>query len=175
MALVDGQTVIAQSSILRKGGHGPGVLDDLHHLLEEVGMVASEVDGFVVGLGPGSFTGLRIGLATLKGLALAYSKPIYGALTSAMLIQASSSDNAVAVIDARRGEVYLEGGDLQAPVCCAPEEIWRHVGTDKAWCFVGDGALKYQEVIRSSSHPCEIPDADEDIALKRLISPSSST
>ena len=60
MALVDGQTVVAQSSILRKGGHGPGVLDDLHRLLEEVGMVASEVDGFVVGLGPGSFTGLRL-------------------------------------------------------------------------------------------------------------------
>ena len=54
------------------------VLDDLHRLLEEVGMVASEMDGFRWGLGPGSFTRLRIGLATLKGLALAYQSPFMG-------------------------------------------------------------------------------------------------
>ncbi len=160
IALVEGTQVIAQSSILRRGGHGPGILDDMHTLLDEVGTTARKMDGYVVGLGPGSFTGLRIGLATLKGLALAYGKPIYGARTSDILVAAAHHPHAIAVIDARRGEVYLEGGRLSHPVCCAPEEIWNHVGTEDAWCFVGDGALKYAEIIKSAGHPHLLPEED---------------
>jgi len=160
IAVMDGTSVVAHSSILRRGGHGPGILDDMHALLEDAQLTAGQMDGYVVGLGPGSFTGLRISLATLKGLALAFGKPIYGARTSQILLSAAEASDPVAVIDARRGEVYLEGGHLPAPVCCGPDDIWHHVGTEKAWCFVGDGALKYAHDIGNPGHPYLIPKED---------------
>jgi tRNA threonylcarbamoyladenosine biosynthesis protein TsaB len=93
-------------------GHGirlPGALADL---LGAVGRKIPEVEGFAVGLGPGSFTGLRIGLATWKGLAYANRRPIAGvsSLAAMALGAAALADAAeallVPMLDARKGEVY---------------------------------------------------------------------
>jgi tRNA threonylcarbamoyladenosine biosynthesis protein TsaB len=94
-----------------RGGHGarlPGALSDL---LVAVGKTIPDVEGYAIGLGPGSFTGLRIGLATWKGLAYANRRPIAGASSLAALALAASAhagDGTVLVplLDARKGEVY---------------------------------------------------------------------
>lgn len=93
-------------------GHGirlPGALTDL---LGALGRKVSDVEGFAVGLGPGSFTGLRIGLATWKGLAYANRRPIAGVSSlAAMALDAAASARGseallVPMLDARKGEVY---------------------------------------------------------------------
>jgi tRNA threonylcarbamoyladenosine biosynthesis protein TsaB len=93
------------------GGHGGRLPGALVSLLEEAGLALEAVEGFAVGLGPGSFTGLRIGLATWKGLAYAQRRPIAGASSLAALALAAAARAPagavlVPLLDARKGEVY---------------------------------------------------------------------
>jgi tRNA threonylcarbamoyladenosine biosynthesis protein TsaB len=93
------------------GGHGgrlPGALMDL---LAATGRKLSDIEGYAIGLGPGSFTGLRIGLATWKGLAYATRRPIAGAsslaaMASAAAAGAGEGSTIVPLLDAKKGEVY---------------------------------------------------------------------
>ena len=163
IAIVDGQEVLALHSAERGGVHGPDLLDDIHQLMAQAGLTLADMDGFCVGLGPGSFTGLRISLATLKGLALATQKPLFGARTTLALIQGSKTEDAVAVIDARRNEIYVEGGPLTSPICCAPSALTAYLSTERTWTFVGDGALKYQRVLEETVQ-CKI---DKNVEIHR--------
>lgn len=93
------------------GGHGGRLPQALLDLLAQNGRALADVGGYAVGIGPGSFTGLRIGLATLKGLAYALGRPIAGASSLAAMALAAAPDapeGAVLVptLDAKKGEVY---------------------------------------------------------------------
>ena len=95
----------------KTGGHGERLPAALSDLLVAVGRKLPDVEGYAVGLGPGSFTGLRIGLATWKGLAYANRRPIAGASSLAAMALAAAADareDAVLVplLDAKKGEVY---------------------------------------------------------------------
>ncbi len=93
------------------GGHGgrlPGALQDL---LVAADRKLADIEGYAVGLGPGSFTGLRIGLATWKGLAYANRRPVAGAssLAAMALAAAAGAEEGVTLVpllDAKKGEVY---------------------------------------------------------------------
>ncbi len=90
------------------GARLPAALSDL---LVAVGKKLPDVEGYAVGLGPGSFTGLRIGLATWKGLAYANRRPIAGASSLAAMALAAAADarpdaTLVPLLDAKKGEVY---------------------------------------------------------------------
>src|SRR5919106_5253460 len=86
------------------------VLEDIDALLREAGVEPEQLDALAVGTGPGSFTGVRIGLATARALAFALDVPAAGVSTLDAL--AAGAPGAVPVIDAKRGEVFLlvEGG-----------------------------------------------------------------
>ena len=142
---------IIERSVDRAGIHGPHILDDVDALITDAGMTMDAVHGFCVGLGPGSFTGLRISLATLKGLAFATAKPLYGARTTSAMLKAAGGPNTLVILDARRNEVYMEGGPIQAPICCKPEDVWHHVDPKRDWRLIGDGALKYQAKFENAS------------------------
>ncbi len=93
------------------GGHGAALPQALVDLLRAEGLAIPDVEGFAVGLGPGSFTGLRVGLATWKGLAYANRRPIAGASSLAAMALAAARDARdgallVPLLDARKGEVY---------------------------------------------------------------------
>jgi tRNA threonylcarbamoyladenosine biosynthesis protein TsaB len=95
----------------RSGGHSAALPNALVHLLAAEGLGIPAVEGYAIGLGPGSFTGLRIGLATWKGLAYANRRPIAGASSLAAMALAAAADAAdgallVPLLDARKGEVY---------------------------------------------------------------------
>ena len=77
-------------------------------LLRRAGVGVAELAGFAIGIGPGSFTGLRIGVATLKGLAFGSDTPVAAISTLAALARAAGAceEPVVALLDARRGEVY---------------------------------------------------------------------
>jgi tRNA threonylcarbamoyladenosine biosynthesis protein TsaB len=93
------------------GGHSASLPKALVDLLEVEGLAIPDVEGFAIGLGPGSFTGLRIGLATWKGLAYANKRPIAGASSLAAMAHAAARDAEegtllVPLLDARKGELY---------------------------------------------------------------------
>jgi tRNA threonylcarbamoyladenosine biosynthesis protein TsaB len=93
------------------GGHGGRLPGALTELLVAAGRKLPDVEAYAIGLGPGSFTGLRIGLATWKGLAYANRRPIAGASSLAAMALAAAPDAGdgdvlVPLLDAKKGEVY---------------------------------------------------------------------
>jgi len=127
------------------------LLEDVDALLCQSGMHTGDVEGIAVGIGPGSFTGVRIGLSTARGLALALGIPAAGVSTLDAL--AAGAPGAVPVVDARRREVFV----LQAePRVLAPAELELTAGT----VCVGNGAVRYRAVLEARG--AEIPpDSDE--------------
>jgi tRNA threonylcarbamoyladenosine biosynthesis protein TsaB len=93
------------------GGHSARLPQALVDLLSAAGLGIPDVEAYAIGLGPGSFTGLRIGLATWKGLAYANRRPIAGGSSLAAMALAAAADAddgtlLVPLLDARKGEVY---------------------------------------------------------------------
>jgi len=114
------------------------VLADIDALLASAGVVAGDLTGIVVGTGPGSFTGTRIGLAVARGLALSLDLPVAGVSTLDAL--AASVGGAYPVIDARRGEVFVPG-----PTAVQPQDVSFPAGS----ICVGDGARRYRDLLTS--------------------------
>ena len=138
------------------GGHGvrlPGVLVEL---LEAEGLRLADVEGFAIGLGPGSFTGLRIGLATWKGLAYASRRPIAGASSLAAMALAAAPDARdgevlVPLLDAKKGELYAgfyraTGGTIDAVLpeaALPPAALLARVAELPTAVAFGDGYAVY--------------------------------
>ncbi len=116
-------------------------------LLRAAGIEPRELDGVVVGTGPGSFTGIRIGLATARGLALGLGVPVAGVST----LRGYASGRPV--IDARRGEVFTDG-----PSVSRPEDV----AVDGSR-LVGDGAVRYRTLFEARG--AEIPPDDDPAHL----------
>ncbi len=124
------------------------LLEDVDALLRQAGTRTRDVEALAVGIGPGSFTGVRIGLSTARGLALALGIPVAGVSTLDAL--AAGAPGAVPVIDARRREVFVPGRVL------APAELEVEPGT----LHVGSGAVRYRGLLEAAG--AEIPsDGDE--------------
>lgn len=133
------------------------VLVGADELLAATGLQRRSIDRIVVGTGPGSFTGLRIGLATARALAFALDVPVAGVSTLAAL--AAGAPGALPLIDARRGELFtLRGSD---PIVLRPDEVELEPGT----VCVGDGACRYRELLESRG--AEIPDDASVLHLPR--------
>jgi len=130
------------------------LLDCAGMLLEGSGLAMNDLEGFGVPLGPGSFTGLRVGIATVKGLALALGRPVAGFSSLAMLAMNLpwAAHPVCPMFDARKREVYTglyECRDIPCPLVSdcviAPEAfLERLTGTV---IFVGEGAVRYREPI----------------------------
>ena len=124
------------------------VLVDADELLRASGAERAELTGIVVGTGPGSFTGLRLGLATARGLALGLELPVAGVSTLDAL--AAGAPGALPVVDGGRREVFtLMDGE---PTVCAPQDL------PAALC-VGDGALRYRTILEGNG--AEVPPDDD--------------
>ena len=130
------------------------VLADADELLRENGLEPAELNRIVVGTGPGSFTGLRLGLATARGLALALDLPVAGVSTLDAL--AAGAPGALPVVDGGRREVFtLVDGE---PAVCAPQDV------HAALC-VGDGAVRYRSILEANG--AEVPPDDDERHLPR--------
>jgi tRNA threonylcarbamoyladenosine biosynthesis protein TsaB len=121
------------------GGRAAEVLADADELLRAAGLAPGQLDLLAVGVGPGSFTGVRIGLAAARGLALALDLSVAGVSTLDAL--AAGSPDATPVVDAKRGEVFtVASGHVR---CLAPDVL----KVERGRRYVGDGAVRYRAAI----------------------------
>ena len=156
VAIVDKMSVLAEVTLLRKETHSKHLMDMIHTAIGFSGLDFSDLDGFAVVRGPGSFTGLRIGITTIKGLAAGLKKPLVGVSSlEALAMQVANWPYLICpLLDACRGEVYFSRyrvveGRLKAEVAeqvCTPENAIRDM--NEACIFVGNGTHLYGEVLR---------------------------
>ena len=155
VALTDNETLKYEYTADHGKTHAVRLAGMIDEVLGESGMKTGDIDGFSVTTGPGSFTGLRIGIATVKGLAMAASKPVAAESTlEALAFHCVGVDFLILpFIDARKKEVYTAGyrwerGHLamaSPPRAASPDRIIP--GIDEKCFFVGNGALLYRDFI----------------------------
>jgi tRNA threonylcarbamoyladenosine biosynthesis protein TsaB len=160
----DTATSVATSALVRDGrllgeraSRAVRVLADAEELLDEAGAEPRELGRLVVGTGPGSFTGMRMGLAAARALAFALDLQLAGVSTLDAL--AAGAPGALPVVDGGRREVFtLVDG---APAVVSPDELRIEPGTT----CVGDGAVRYREVLKAVG--AEIPERESELHLPR--------
>lgn len=155
VAVSRGEALLGEILLNVKSTHTDRLLLSMRQLLADVGLQLSDIDAFGVVLGPGSFTGLRVGVATVKGLALATEKPVVGVSslqTLAMQIPFPRYP-VCALLDARKKEVYAgfyawESGrplETRPEAVLSPELLLENL--EEEILFVGDGAVTYRTLI----------------------------
>ncbi len=116
--------LIAQESLAMKRGHAEALMPLIARVMKESGIAFSALDRIAATTGPGSFTGLRVGLSAARGIALAAGKPVVGVTTltayAAPVVSESGEQPIISAIDARHDHVYLQvvsgnGGSLVTP------------------------------------------------------------
>src|SRR5207247_4715010 len=132
------------------------LLEDVDALVRQAGSRTGDLDALAVGVGPGSFTGVRIGLATARGLALALDIPVAGVSTLAAL--AAGASGAAPVIDARRGQVFVLHDEARV---IRPNELKPARGD----LLVGSGAVRYRDIFEAAG--ASIPPDDDERHVPR--------
>ena len=157
----DTATEVATSALVADGellgervSRAGTLLEDVDALLRQAGARPTDLDALAVGTGPGSFTGLRVGLALARGLALALDLPAAGVSTLDAL--AAGHAGAFPVIDAKRREVFVSG-----PSVLSPEALELEPGT----LCVGDGARRYRDLLESRG--ADVPPDESELHVPR--------
>lgn len=155
VAVADGETLLSEIITSRKETHSRQLMTMVDRALKMAGLSLRDIDGFAVTMGPGSFTGLRIGISAMKGLAAVMEKPVVGVSSlEALALQVSPTSRLICpMLDARNREVYFsrfyfKDGRLDRVVderSAAPDFVSE--GVEAPCLFVGDGALKYWNLI----------------------------
>jgi tRNA threonylcarbamoyladenosine biosynthesis protein TsaB len=155
VAVIEGESLLAELTTVIAQTHSRHLLSMVATAIGMAGLKADQLDGFAVSIGPGSFTGLRIGISSIKGLAFSLRKPVVGISSLAALAwQCNPTPYLICpVIDARKKEVYFgryrfNDGQMKAEgreQVASPAEAVR--GINETCVFVGSGASLYQEKI----------------------------
>ena len=135
--------------------HSRDLLVRVADAMERAELSFEELTAVAVGTGPGSFTGLRVGIATARGLAAAHDLELRPVSSLAALAAGIDAPERLPLIDARRGEVFaaLHGVDGQRwpPFAASPEEVAERVRADGANPLAaGDGSLRFRRVLETA-------------------------
>jgi len=160
LALARGKESIATSSGDPAVSHSNTLLADLDKLLRETTYKLADIDLFAVAAGPGSFTGLRIGIATVKGLAATLARSCAAIPTlHAVALAGGAAEASVALLPAGRGEVFAQllsvSADavkaLDEPSHISPQKMIDKYGSLESVLWCGEGALAQRELIENSA------------------------
>jgi tRNA threonylcarbamoyladenosine biosynthesis protein TsaB len=161
VAVLNESGPLAEINASVEARHGETLLPRIQAVLEEAGMPFASIDLLAVGIGPGSFTGVRVGLATAKGLTLATGKPLRGVVSLRTLARGAPATRemlAAPVMDAYKGEVYLAAyergpsGELWErlePMHAPPAEAalaLRQAASGSRVLMCGSGAHRYAQI-----------------------------
>jgi len=159
VALHDGERVVASYRSTEAMRHGEHLAPGITAVLDEAWVMRSDITAVAVGVGPGPFTGLRVGLVTARTLALALQIPVYGVCSLDVLAAEAVDTGAVAgpflvATDARRKEVYWasydeEGRRLDGPQVSRPADVATQLPV------VGRGALLYPDAFPNAVGPAD--------------------
>jgi tRNA threonylcarbamoyladenosine biosynthesis protein TsaB len=154
VALLQDREIVADTLYTAGRTHSRHLMSLIDGILQQSGLSVGDIDAIAVTRGPGTFTGLRIGLSTVKGLALARGVRVVGvsSLAALALPLVPTPHPVVAMIDARRGEVYHARFDCDGPAprqqgpvgVAAPEAVASSLPENAL--LVGSGALLYRDV-----------------------------
>jgi tRNA threonylcarbamoyladenosine biosynthesis protein TsaB len=162
VGLVSEGRVLAEESSLAASNHTETLLPLILRVLELTRRSLAEVQGLGVSIGPGSFTGLRIALGTVKGFAYALRQKVVGVATLEALARTVTDweGNICPVLDARKGEVYTalfhrnRDGQLKrlsSDLVASPREFFSQL--DEPCSFLGDGLERYGELLQERCGP----------------------
>lgn len=158
LGIVQDQLVLAERQLANKRDHAERIVDEIDALLDQTALKLSDCSAVVIGLGPGSFIGVRIGLATIKGLAFATNIPVIGVSSSAALaLSAQQAGRVLVAVDAKKSQVYASAyqvdvdgiivDELISPQPLAPEQansLFVEMGPIDV--VTGDGFERYKDV-----------------------------
>ena len=157
VALARGKQILGSASGDPAASHSTDLIQTVAEILQSAGAKLSDVELFAVAVGPGSFTGLRIGLATIKSFAVCTGASCAGVSTLAAIAHAAgASENTVALLPAGRGELFAqmfsvdEGQvrELDTAAHLSPEAIFEKYGAARSVRWAGDGAHQHEEALR---------------------------
>ena len=155
VALLEDNITVCEITTKVNKGHSSGLIHIIEHALSIPSWKLNSIGLIVVGRGPGSFTGIRIGIATAKGIAMAVGVPIAGVCTLDALAYAASPSHTpiVPVMDAKKGEVfcalYSQKGEPLSPYYNIKPDAITKICRDDA-LFIGDGLEKYGDILARS-------------------------
>ncbi|MBA7654948.1 tRNA threonylcarbamoyladenosine biosynthesis protein TsaB [subsurface metagenome] len=159
VALMDEERLIAEYTLNLRETHTSRLMPAIDRILKDASLTLKDLDGIAVSLGPGSFTGLRIGIATAKGLAQGLNIPIVGipTLDGLAFNLFHCKDLICPILDARKGEVYCalyrNRKRLTKHMACEPDELLKKIalrvkGQGSRAIFLGDGIEVYGDLIK---------------------------
>lgn len=161
VCIARGEQLLAVVSGDPKTSHSNTLLADIDKLLAETEISVSDVDVFAVATGPGSFTGLRIGIATVKALCATLDRPAVGIPTlEAVALSGGVAEKSVALLPAGRGEVFTQlfsvsAGNtvkpLDEPAHVPPARLFERYGHLESITWCGEGAVVHRELIETSA------------------------
>lgn len=165
IAILEEDKLLGEMTFNYKKQHSVILMPMIDTLLHNLSMNIDDIDGFVVSKGPGSFTGLRIGMATIKGLSLGTDKPFIGVSSlDALAYNLFEIEGIVCpVMDALRNNVYTclytyEKGELKVIsdyMAVSIEDLANLLNSyDKKVYFIGDATYKYKSLLQSKVNNC---------------------
>jgi tRNA threonylcarbamoyladenosine biosynthesis protein TsaB len=162
-AILDGERVLAHRFEVRTRGHAETLMPLIEAVLAEAALTPADIEALAVTIGPGTFTGLRVGLAAARGLALARALPLVGVTTLEAIaapVDAEGGEVIAAAFDARRGEIYLQTFDaahapLSQPAIVSLDEAPSHL-VGRAFVAVGTGAELVAGLLKDRGIACRL-------------------
>jgi tRNA threonylcarbamoyladenosine biosynthesis protein TsaB len=154
VAVMEGDRLLALLPGDESRTHGERLPAEIARALDQAGVTRARIDLLAVATGPGAFTGLRIGLAAIQGLAMALNKPVIGVSALEALAEQAADSGAELILpwmDAQRGDVFATvidrrtGAPLEVPTAASPQALldqWQSHLAGRTAIFIGDAAVR---------------------------------